>query len=160
MTATRRATARSVATGQTTGTVAVPLALHVSARIAERDAEDFLYDPTHGTYTTLDDPAATTGTAAYGINVAGQIVGYYNNSTGTHGFFYNPSGGTYTTLDDPLATSGTFAYGINDAGQIVGTYFTNTGILSRTQRRRSRQSGVLAGRADDWDEMAAVGEDC
>ena len=47
MTATRRATARSVAAGQATGTVAVPLALHVSARIAERDAEDFLYDPTH-----------------------------------------------------------------------------------------------------------------
>lgn len=46
MTATRRAAARSVAAGQTTGTVAVPLALHVSARIAERDAEDFLYDPT------------------------------------------------------------------------------------------------------------------
>lgn len=44
--ATRRAAARAVATGQTAGTVAVPLALHVSARIAERDAEEFVYDPT------------------------------------------------------------------------------------------------------------------
>jgi hypothetical protein len=46
MPASRRATARSVAGGQGAGTVAIPLALHVSARIAERDAEDFVYDPT------------------------------------------------------------------------------------------------------------------
>ncbi|MGD0928405.1 MAG: hypothetical protein ABR926_24795 [Streptosporangiaceae bacterium] len=43
---TPRAVARSLAAGQPGGTLAVPLALHVSARIAERDAEDFVYDPT------------------------------------------------------------------------------------------------------------------
>src|SRR5260370_35449588 len=42
---TPRAVARGLASGLP-GTLAVPLALHVSARIAERDAEDFLYDPT------------------------------------------------------------------------------------------------------------------
>jgi hypothetical protein len=42
----RRALVRGVAAGQVPGTVAVPLALHVSARIAERDAEEFVYDPT------------------------------------------------------------------------------------------------------------------
>src|SRR5690242_2788987 len=42
----RRALVRGVAAGQVPGTVAVPLALHVSARIAERDAEEFAYDPT------------------------------------------------------------------------------------------------------------------
>jgi probable HAF family extracellular repeat protein len=49
----------------------------------------------------------------------GQIVGFYQNASGTHGFFL--SGGIYTTLDDPLATGFTEALGINDAGQ-VGTY--------------------------------------
>jgi len=72
-------------------------------------------------YTTLDDPTATQGTLAWGINVAGQIVGWYGGNTPfPHGFLY--SGGMYTTLDDPLATLGTFAYGINDMGQIVGNY--------------------------------------
>lgn|SRR5271165_117004 len=42
----RRALVRGVAAGQVPGAVAVPLALHVSARIAERDAEEFVYDPT------------------------------------------------------------------------------------------------------------------
>lgn len=43
---TPRAVARSLAAGQPGGTLAIPLALHVSARIAERDAEDFVYDAT------------------------------------------------------------------------------------------------------------------
>jgi hypothetical protein len=43
---TPRAVARALAAGQPGGTLAVPLALHVSARIAERDAEDFVYDAT------------------------------------------------------------------------------------------------------------------
>ena len=68
---------------------------------------------------------ATGGTAASGINDAGQIVGYLLQWHRHHGFLY--SGGTYTTLDDPLATGGTTASGINDAGQIVGTYFNGTG---------------------------------
>ncbi len=37
---------RALASGQRGYTLAVPLALHVSARIAERDPEDFLRDPT------------------------------------------------------------------------------------------------------------------
>lgn len=43
---TPRAVARGLATGRAVGTLAAPLALHVAARIQERDAEDFLYDPT------------------------------------------------------------------------------------------------------------------
>jgi probable HAF family extracellular repeat protein len=79
-------------------------------------------------YTTLNDPSATMGTVARGINATGQIVGYYTNATGTHGFLL--SGGTYTTLDDPLATNETVAYGINDAGQIVGQYNDLSGTHS------------------------------
>jgi probable HAF family extracellular repeat protein len=59
-------------------------------------------------------------TDAYGINNAGQIVGYYYNSTGTeHGYVY--TGGSFTTIDVPGAT-GTGAHGINKAGQISGFY--------------------------------------
>ena len=35
------------------------------------------------TYTTLNDPLATAGTFAQGINDAGQIVGYYLNNGGS-----------------------------------------------------------------------------
>jgi hypothetical protein len=45
MPASRRAAVRSVVAGPGVGAAALPLALHVSARIAERNTEDFLYDP-------------------------------------------------------------------------------------------------------------------
>jgi len=72
-------------------------------------------------YTTLDDPFATHGTLAYGINGAGQIVGFYLDDfmSGEHGFLL--SGGDYTTLDT-LAPGGTQAFGINAAGAIVGSF--------------------------------------
>jgi probable HAF family extracellular repeat protein len=85
-----------------------------------RDASgthSFLYSG--GTYTTLDDPLATMGTFAFGINATGQVSGYYSSGN-RHGFVY--SGGTYTTLDDPLSIAETIAYGINASGQVVGIY--------------------------------------
>src|SRR6516225_6962585 len=81
------------------------------------------------TYTTLDDPLATSGTVATSINDSGQIVGYYSlgvYSYWTHGFLY--SNGVYTAFDDPFdgpstgALGGTFARDINASGQIVGYY--------------------------------------
>jgi hypothetical protein len=77
------------------------------------------------TYTTLDDPLATNGTWAAGINNAGQIVGSYGDGTGLHGFLYNNA--TYTTLDDPSATNGTQALDINNTGEIVGNYYDGSG---------------------------------
>jgi len=44
------------------------------------------------TYTTLNDPLATGGTVASGINDSGQIAGYYYDNSGTHGFL--DSGGS------------------------------------------------------------------
>ena len=45
-------------------------------------------------YTTLNDPLAKYGTVAQGINDAGQIVGWYKDSSSAlHGFLYN--GGSY-----------------------------------------------------------------
>jgi len=69
-------------------------------------------------YTTFDYPGAI-GTNVWGINDAGQIVGYYWDSTGSHGFLKD--GSSYTTFDYP-GPVWTYAYGINDAGQIVGQY--------------------------------------
>jgi hypothetical protein len=40
------------------------------------------------TYTTLDDPLATGGTFAQGINNSGQIVGYYL-ADGTRAWTHN-----------------------------------------------------------------------
>jgi probable HAF family extracellular repeat protein len=81
------------------------------------------------TYTTLDDPSATNSTVPQGINASGQIVGYYNNVSGTHGFLL--SGGVYTIIDDPLATNGTLAQGINASGR-----------RSLTSRLRFRAEGL------------------
>lgn len=94
------------------------------------------------TYTTLDDPLASSytnsfgtfsGTYAGGLNDLGQIVGYYYDAAGSHGFVYSAATG-YSTLDDPSALSGdangpngTGALGINNAGQIVGGYTDSTG---------------------------------
>jgi probable HAF family extracellular repeat protein len=75
--------------------------------------------PVH-VFTTLDDPSATQGTQAEGINDAGQIVGTFSDSKGTHGFIV--SNGIFTTLDDPAAVFGTFAAGINDSGKVVGSF--------------------------------------
>jgi probable HAF family extracellular repeat protein len=53
------------------------------------------------TYTTFDAPGANNGTFASGINDAGQIVGFFEDSSGlVHGFLKD--GATYTTLDVPV----------------------------------------------------------
>ncbi len=72
------------------------------------------------TFTTIDVPGAGV-TGVYGINSAGDMVGYYgtdSNDPNKHGFLL--SGGNFTYLDYPGAYA-TFAYGINDSGTIVGS---------------------------------------
>ncbi len=65
-------------------------------------------------------------TVANGINNAGDIVGYFQDSSGVvHGFLYN--GTTYTTLDDPYASGSTEALGINNNGEIVGIFTDSSG---------------------------------
>jgi uncharacterized membrane protein len=79
-----------------------------------------------GIFTTLDDPLATDGTLALGINDAGEIVGLYGDASGIHSFLY--SGGFYTTLDDVFAgVSSAIVTGINNAGGIVGFYTDSNG---------------------------------
>jgi uncharacterized membrane protein len=72
-----------------------------------------------GEYSVIDPPDST-GTALYGINDAGQMIGFYRDANqASHGLVL--SDGEYSTLDVPGSTL-TAAYGINNAGQIVGTY--------------------------------------
>jgi len=89
----------------------------------------FLY--ANGTFTTIDDPLAGSGgigcgfcgsTFPYGINDAGEVIGYYVAAGQRfHGFLYNA--GTFTTFDDPSALGGdTVAFDINNAGQFAGAY--------------------------------------
>src|SRR5262249_21395378 len=75
-------------------------------------------------FTTFDDPQATLGTVAEGINGSGQIVGFFKNGN-LHGFVL--SGGSFITLDDPSATGPTEAFGINDTGRIVGSFRDGSG---------------------------------
>src|SRR5437773_384935 len=56
-----------------------------------------------GTYMQIDDPNAVGQTYCYGVDTAGDIMGYYVDGSGIpHGFLL--SAGTYTTIDYPGAT--------------------------------------------------------
>jgi len=82
-----------------------------------------------GTVTTLDAPNSVS-TAASGINTAGTVVGYYQDSAFTfHGFIYQNG-----TLSDfgPPGSHTSAAYAINDAGQIVGTSDGNAYLFDGT----------------------------
>lgn len=72
-------------------------------------------------FTPIDFPGASS-TQAWGINMHGEIVGFYAQpDTTVHGF--RLTGGEFRSIDVPGA-SNTQAYGINAQGDIVGTYAT------------------------------------
>jgi probable HAF family extracellular repeat protein len=93
--------------------------------VALLGASSPVYAQSGWTFTTIDDPAAigNTGTFAQGINDPGQVVGYFLDSTGTHGF--SKTGSSFTTLNYPSAPLSTFAEGINNKGDVVGWYNGN-----------------------------------
>src|SRR4051812_6855666 len=81
---------------------------------------------------TLDEPKASNGTFAQGINDAGQVVGYYDDIQGSHGFLLNGSYSTFTcTTQTQQSGSNQFSEtqsvstleGINNSGQVVGSGF-------------------------------------
>ena len=87
------------------------------------------------TFTTLNDPLATSGTVAVG-NDGTDVVGYYLVGTTANGFIYN--GSTYTTLDDGLGVS-THAYGIYGT-TIVGSYAPSSGAQQGFSYNTSSQT--------------------
>jgi probable HAF family extracellular repeat protein len=79
-----------------------------------------------GSYTTIN-PSNSSGSGAYGINNAGDIVGYYcTNSNCTIAGFLQ-SGGNTTTITVPGATS-TTAWGVNNSDDVVGYYTNASGV--------------------------------
>jgi hypothetical protein len=71
------------------------------------------------TFTTIDFPGAVS-TQLWGINPAGDIVGFYTLSdTSSHGFLL--SGQNFTPIDFP-GSAVTMLWGINAGGDIVGEY--------------------------------------
>jgi hypothetical protein len=79
-----------------------------------------LYNISTNTYTTLDDPLATNGTTAYGIDGSNIVGEYIGGNNSYEGFLYN--GSTYTTFDDSLAVDTTLTdiSGNNVVGYISG----------------------------------------
>jgi hypothetical protein len=84
-----------------------------------------------GTFTTVDDPSATSGTGLSDINGSDQIVGSYNFTDsghpleGAHGFLLN--GSTFSAIDYPAGgVTSTTPVGINDFGDVVGLYRMNS----------------------------------
>jgi hypothetical protein len=77
----------------------------------------------HGSdFAPINDPSATFGTMAFGVNNTGTIVGSYDNA---HGFVYQK--GEFRTLDAPQLAGEppqTQLNGINNLGWIVGQVFT------------------------------------
>jgi probable HAF family extracellular repeat protein len=88
------------------------------------DPQAFLYS--NGSMRNINSPSLfPSGTEAYGINNAGEVVGTgYLSSSNFHAFLY--SGGKMKDLGPAGAFQAT-AYAINTTGQIVGTYSLNSG---------------------------------
>jgi uncharacterized membrane protein len=88
---------------------------------------------------TFDAPGADTtpgdfsGTFATGINVWGNITGYYQDVNGTYHAFVRNANGKFSTFDAPGADTtpgdfnGTLPSGINDLGVIIGNYYDVNG---------------------------------
>jgi uncharacterized membrane protein len=97
------------------------------------DSQEFEHDllnapESKGTYISIDVPGAMA-TRAGGINSEGEIVGSYDDASGTtHGFLLSHR--KFTTIDDPNADptqGGTFAWGISPSDTVVGSYFDSSG---------------------------------
>ena len=88
-----------------------------------------------GTFTTIDNPNGVNGpvgTALWGINPQGDIVGnYWDSNVVMHGFLWHD--GVFTPIEDPKAGNGSFQgtqpSGISASGEIVGSYRDSTGVL-------------------------------
>ena len=83
------------------------------------------------------EPGGAIASGAFGVNGAGQIVGFFEDERRrSHGFLRSPAG-VFEILDVPGAAD-TVAIDVNDAGQVVG-FFTNG-------RDKSSSHGFIATR--------------
>lgn len=90
------------------------------------DHQGYVYSISAGTYAPVPSPASARSAYVLGINDAGNVSGFFGNSSGTYsGYTY--SSGTLTTFSVPGAAN-TFAFGINNSGQIAGFYSDGGGV--------------------------------
>jgi probable HAF family extracellular repeat protein len=76
-------------------------------------------------FSKIDVPGATR-TEAVG-NSTHEIVGDFDDATGTHGFVLNK--GAFATIDAPGGVNGTIINGINARGQLAGSYIDAGGMF-------------------------------
>lgn len=103
----------------------MPRNIRVSAFLLAATLMLLSLQPAHaaGPYnvSAIDVPRSSL-TVACGVDMYGNVVGYFADGSGTHGFFLKDGG--FTTITFPGA-AWTAAYGVNNAGQIVGGYGSN-----------------------------------
>jgi hypothetical protein len=96
----------------------------------DKTFDEFGYLGSNGKLTsTLPDAFDSTAMAGRGIDDAGDVVGWFEDSSGVqHGLTY--IGGTYTQVDYPGSdVAYTVLEGINDKGLIVGQYEDTSGVI-------------------------------
>jgi hypothetical protein len=127
-----------------------PLVAGITRTSRADDGKDFA---TKSKFTKIDVPGALY-TVAAGINLQGDIVGYYRDS-GDRGFILHGflrSKGRVTTIDVPGAAQGTIATAINPRGDIVASYldsgFNSHGFLLSSGRVTAIPPGSTGGEAD------------
>jgi hypothetical protein len=103
--------------------------------MAEGRTEGYVIDD--GVFKPFVVPGSSM-TAAWDVNPAGDVVGFYRDAAGFHGFLR--TGDRYTSIDVPGAAA-TRAIGINAGGDVVGIYVAGGkvyGFLANTTRRPDR----------------------
>src|SRR5450432_2278420 len=74
--------------------------------------------------TRVDAPGAAQ-TFAYGLNNAGDVAGYYIDTSGGYHGYIRDSDGTYTPFDAPGAVA-TIADSINADGTVTGYFYDSS----------------------------------
>ncbi|MGB7592659.1 MAG: hypothetical protein WBO19_15600 [Terriglobia bacterium] len=95
-----------------------------------------------GTFTAFDVPGAGAGvlqgTLPFSINAAGDIAGFYADTSGAWHGFVRAADGTITPFDAPGAgkgvSQGTFPISINTAGDIAGLYIDTNSVQHGFER--------------------------
>jgi hypothetical protein len=76
----------------------------------------------------IDDPNGVGATTAAAINNAGEIAGFYTDTTTKAVLGFVDNGGTFSTIDVPGSMS-TVLLGLNDNGFAVGDYVDAGGVM-------------------------------
>jgi uncharacterized membrane protein len=122
----------------------IALALGTTMLVPRTDAQAPATNAAGLSFTTIDVPfSGVSETQAIGINNRGQIVGFYNDSTGMHGFV--DDNGRFDAINVPIPGAiGTELDGVNHRGQIVGNYTTSGGLEHGFLDDRGAFSSIVA----------------